>query len=71
LRGLRSRGREVGTDRLEKVLSYRFRDRQLRRMGLSHRSSGNTARVTPRPPSNERQEFLGDAVHTSIVTDSL
>jgi ribonuclease-3 len=71
LRGLRSRGREDGTDRLEKVLSYRFRDRQLLRMGLSHRSYVNTARVTPRPPSNERLEFLGDAVLNSIVTDYL
>ncbi len=54
---------------LERVLEYRFRDPGHLRMALSHRSYVNT--LNPRPPSNERLEFLGDAILNAVVTDYL
>jgi ribonuclease-3 len=54
---------------LERVLEYRFRDSGHLLMALSHRSYVNT--LSPRPPSNERLEFLGDAILNAIVTDYL
>jgi len=40
-------------------------------MALSHRSYVNSVKPSLRPQSNERLEFLGDAVLNSIVTDYL
>ncbi len=40
-------------------------------MALSHRSYVNSLKPSQRPESNERLEFLGDAVLNSIVTDYL
>jgi ribonuclease-3 len=57
--------------KLEKFLEYRFRDPGLLRLALSHRSWVNNATRGSRPPSNERLEFLGDAVMNSIITDFL
>ena len=58
-------------DKLEKELEYRFRDPGLLRLALSHRSWVNNVTRGARPPSNERLEFLGDAVMNSIITDYL
>ncbi len=56
-------------DSLCRKLSYRFRNRSLLRQALTHRSylnedGGNLE-------SNERLEFLGDAVLGMIITDEL
>jgi ribonuclease-3 len=56
---------------LEKAMGYRFRDPGLLKMALSHRSWVNNVARTPRPPSNERLEFLGDSVMNAIITDTL
>src|SRR5690606_30875596 len=50
-------------DRLERRLGYRFRDRDLLKCALTHRS------VSSR--NNERLEFLGDAVLGMVVADFL
>lgn len=57
--------------RLEKAMGYRFRDPRLLKMALSHRSWVNNVTRGPRPPSNERLEFLGDSVMNAIITDTL
>jgi ribonuclease III len=52
---------------LEKIIGYRFKDRALLFEALSHRSSlKDTGK-----PSNERLEFLGDAILGSIVSTFL
>jgi ribonuclease-3 len=56
---------------LEKAMGYRFRDPRLLKMALSHRSWVNNVTRGPRPPSNERLEFLGDSVMNAIITDTL
>jgi ribonuclease III len=53
---------------LEERLGYRFVDPVLLRTALSHRS---WCSENPGEPSNERLEFLGDAVLGLVVTDSL
>lgn len=53
-------------DRCESMLQYRFRDRSLLVRGLTHASA---ARV--RLESNERLEFLGDAVLGAVVCEEL
>jgi ribonuclease-3 len=57
-------------DQLEDVLEVRFRDRDLLRQALVHRSYLNE---NPQfeLPHNERLEFLGDAVLELIVTEHL
>ena len=50
-------------DRLERRLGYRFRDRELLKCALTHRS------VSGR--NNERLEFLGDAVLGMVIADFL
>src|SRR5690606_36788353 len=56
---------------LEKRMGYRFRDPRLLKMALSHRSWVNNVTCGPRPPSNERLEFLGDSVMNAIITVTL
>ena len=51
------------TDKLEKNLDYKFKDRQLLNVALRHRSVGKL--------SNERMEFLGDAILNLIIAAEL
>jgi ribonuclease-3 len=59
--------REVHLDRLEKIIKYRFNDQQLLKTALSHRSSLKETGLD----SNERLEFLGDAVLGLVVSSYL
>jgi ribonuclease-3 len=54
-------------ERLEKTIGYRFHDRLLLKTALSHRSSLKETNLE----SNERLEFLGDAVLGLIVSSFL
>jgi ribonuclease-3 len=49
---------------LEKIISYRFKDRNLVKEALSHRSSLKDTGLS----SNERLEFLGDAILGLVVS---
>ncbi len=56
--------------RLERILSHRFKDTALLRQSLTHRSAtpqGERSWLT----SNERLEFLGDAVLNCLITELL
>jgi ribonuclease-3 len=53
---------------LEERIGYRFVDPRLLQIALSHRS---WCSENPGEPSNERLEFLGDAVLGLVVTDAL
>src|SRR5437667_11979256 len=55
---------------LQSRLGYAFRDAELLRRALTHTSFVNEA-PEPRPQSNERLEFLGDAVLELIVAERL
>lgn len=55
---------------LEEEISYFFRDRELLRRALTHRSFANE-QPEPRPQHNEALEFLGDAVLEFIVSSWL
>ena len=63
------RGESIPLDSLYRTLSYRFRNEALLRQALTHRSflTDEKGRWT----SNERLEFLGDAVLGLVVTDEL
>jgi len=50
----------------ERVLAYQFRDRDLLRCALTHASAART-----RLESNERLEFLGDALLGAVVCETL
>ncbi len=63
-----SSGRQL--ERLEKKIGYRFNDRSLLRTALSHLSWVNE-RGGDYNDSNERLEFLGDAVLDLVVSDYL
>ena len=52
---------------LEGLIHYSFRDRNLLRRSLTHRSFANE-QAEPRPPHNEALEFLGDAVLEFLVS---
>lgn len=56
---------------VEHALGYTFRDKALLKEALSHRSWASEAEnIGGRPhPSNERLEFLGDAVLQMVATD--
>ncbi|MEX0701895.1 MAG: ribonuclease III [Planctomycetales bacterium] len=58
--------REARLDRCEEVLGYRFRDRALLQLCLTHSSTART-----RLESNERLEFLGDAVLGMFICERL
>jgi ribonuclease III len=62
---------EPGSDysELETVLGYQFTDRSLLKRALSHTSWCNEQ--IDRPESNERLEFLGDAMLLIAVSDRL
>ncbi len=53
-------------DQLEETLGYQFSDRGLLRRCLTHASAART-----RLESNERLEFLGDAILGAVVCESL
>lgn len=57
---------EVLLDKCQAALSYRFRDIELLAMCLTHASSART-----RLHSNERLEFLGDAILGMVVCEEL
>ncbi|NLW51168.1 MAG: ribonuclease III [Candidatus Brocadiaceae bacterium] len=59
-------GDEDEFERIERVLGYRFRERGLLRHALTHASAAG-----PSQPSNERLEFLGDAVVGMVISDYL
>ena len=60
------REREGKLDDCQEKIGYTFQDRNLLRVALTH-SSGATHRLN----SNERLEFLGDAILGSIICESL
>ena len=53
--------------RLENEIGYFFRDRNLLRRAMTHRSYANE-QAEPRPPHNEALEFLGDAVLEFLIS---
>jgi ribonuclease-3 len=63
--------KEASLSELEKILGYRFQDNRFLVTALSHRSYVNSQRTDKKLDSNERLEFLGDAVLNIIVTDFL
>ena len=63
-------GNAPGQEELEEKLGYRFRDPDLLRQSLTHRSHVHVSGLS-RIESNERLEFLGDAVLGLIVNDFL
>jgi ribonuclease III len=60
---------EIGMDRLQERLGYRFQDQELMVQALTHRSYANEQ--TPRIADNERLEFLGDAVLELVISARL
>jgi ribonuclease-3 len=54
---------------LEEALGHRFRDGQLLERALTHASTGQEG--SSRDASNERLEFLGDAVLDLLIADEL
>ena len=56
---------------LEKLLGYHFKDKDLLVKALKHRSYVYAEEGSNRIESNERLEFLGDAVLELLVTDYL
>jgi ribonuclease III len=63
--------KEASFSELERVLAYRFQNNELLITSLSHRSYVNSQRSEKKIESNERLEFLGDAVLNIVVTDYL
>ena len=58
---------EQGLLRLQQLIDYEFRNLDLLRRALTHRSFANE-QPDPRPPHNEALEFLGDAVLEFLVS---
>lgn len=72
LRKLFKGGRkEPSLSELERILGYRFQNNEFLITALSHRSYVNSQRSDKKLDSNERLEFLGDAVLNIVVTDYL
>jgi ribonuclease III, bacterial len=61
-------GRKNDLSQLEEKLGYKFRDIKYLRTGLTHSSYANEFRKL-NMKCNERQEFLGDAVLSIVVSD--
>ncbi len=61
---------EFRPDELEEKICYRFKDRELLRSALSHKSYVNELKINVYP-DYERLEFLGDAVLELAVSDHL
>lgn len=57
----------VGFSEVEKIIGYKFKNRKLLQKALTHSSYSNEHNVE----SNERLEFLGDAVIEFIITEIL
>lgn len=57
------------TDELEKILSYKFRDKSILIEALTHSSYSNENPGTDK--NNERLEFLGDSILSYVVTEYL
>lgn len=65
----RSTPSDAQLDELEKLIGYRFHDRELLRLSLTHRSIARAADQAM--PSNERLEFLGDSVLGLVIAHQL
>lgn len=65
-----SRDEKKQLKKLEKNLSYRFKNRSLLKNALTHKSYANEKRLQA-SDHNERLEFLGDAVLELVVSDLL
>ena len=57
---------EKELDELQELMGYRFKDRHLLELALTHTSS-----VVDRRESNERHEFFGDAVLDLVICQAL
>ena len=53
----------LGLEQLQQRIDYQFRDPELLRLALSHRSCG--------AKNNERLEFLGDSILSLVISDFL
>jgi ribonuclease-3 len=58
-------------ERLQKVLGHRFRDSAILLQSLTHKSAISPEKGTDWLSSNERLEFLGDAVLSCLITEYL
>jgi ribonuclease-3 len=67
----KGRRKEPSLSELERTLGYRFQNNEFLVTALSHRSYVNSQRSDKKLDSNERLEFLGDAVLNIVVTDYL
>jgi ribonuclease III len=54
--------------KLESIIDYKFKDRSLLKIAMTHRSYATERKI---PTDNQRLEFLGDAVIEIIVTEYL
>lgn len=61
----------INTEQLEAALEYRFNDRNLLMLALTHPSIAHEAGVGHLQQHNQRLEFLGDAVLQLVVTSAL
>ena len=57
----------VNLSEIEEIIGYKFKTRKLLQKAFTHSSFSNEHRVE----SNERLEFLGDAVIEFIITEKL
>ncbi len=69
MKGMSHEGNGDASARLERILGYRFRDRSLLRLALTHPSAVQEGGGASR--HNQRLEFLGDAVLQLVVTHEL
>ena len=62
---------EKQVHQIEKSLKVVFKDKNLLRLSLTHRSFLNESRLQQKTESNERLEFLGDAILEFIISKML